>query len=272
MLGKSMENVRKTAPLIHCITNYVTVNDTANILLACGASPLMSDEPRDMDITSVCNALYLNIGTLNERSIEAMFIAGEKAKESGKVVVLDPVGAGASALRTSTAAEIMQKLRPDVIKGNASEIKTLALGKGKTKGVDADIDDEVTEENLNSAVKFIKDFSKSTGAVVAMTGKIDLVADNEKCYVIRNGHHLMSKITGTGCMLGAVSTAYAAANRADMTESVAAAVCLMGLAGEMGVGRMSEADGNVSLRNYIIDAVYNINEKTLERGAKYEIR
>lgn len=273
MLGKCMEKVRKTVPLVHCITNYVTVNDVANALLAGGASPIMSDEPKDVaDITSVCNALCINIGTLNARSIEAMFIAGEEANRRGNAVVLDPVGAGASTLRTSAAMEIMRRIKVDIIKGNASEIKTLALGSGTTKGVDADIADEITEEKLDAAVRFVKDFSKSTGAVIAMTGKIDLVADEEKCYVIRNGHSAMSKITGTGCMLGAIAAAYAAANADNMTEATAAAVCMMGLAGETAVSRMSEYDGNATLRNYIIDAVYNIDGKTLDGGAVYEIR
>ena len=111
MLGNCLENVKKTAPLVHNITNYVTVNDVANALLACGGSPIMSDEPDDVvDITSICRGLNINIGTLNKRSIEAMFVAGAKANELGNVVLLDPVGAGASALRTSTAVEIMEKI------------------------------------------------------------------------------------------------------------------------------------------------------------------
>ena len=145
MLGTCLENVRKTVPLVHNITNYVTVNDVANALLACGGSPIMSDEPEDVaDITSICGGLNINIGTLNRRSIEAMFIAGARAKELGHVVLLDPVGAGASALRTDTALALMEKVRPDVIRGNISEIKTLALGSGTTKGVDADAADTVT--------------------------------------------------------------------------------------------------------------------------------
>ena len=153
MLGTCLENVRKTVPLVHNITNYVTVNDVANALLACGGSPIMSDEPEDVaDITSICGGLNINTGTLNRRSIEAMFIAGARAKELGHVVLLDPVGAGASALRTDTALALMEKVRPDVIRGNISEIKTLALGSGTTKGVDADAADTVTEANLDAMV------------------------------------------------------------------------------------------------------------------------
>jgi hydroxyethylthiazole kinase len=273
MLGKCLENVKEKCPLIHNITNYVTVNDVANTLLASGGSPIMSDEPQDVsDITSICGGLNINIGTLNKISIEAMFISGKKAKELGHIVLLDPVGAGASKLRTDTAVKIMNEIKPDIIRGNISEIKTLALGNGTTKGVDADISDVVTEENLESMIEFTKAFSEKTGAVIAITGAIDLVADSKKCYVIRNGSPLMSRITGTGCMLSGLATAYAVANPENITDSVAAAVCLMGLAGEIGVSTMKATEGNSSLRNHIIDAIYNMDADKLNKGAKYEVR
>ena len=142
MFDECMKNLRESTPLIHNITNYVTVNDVANILLACGASPIMSDESEDVyDITSICGGLNINIGTLNERSIKAMFVAGHRANELGHVVLLDPVGAGASRLRTETALKLTTEIHFDVIRGNISEIKTLALGSGTTKGVDADVAD-----------------------------------------------------------------------------------------------------------------------------------
>ena len=273
MLGKCLENVKEKTPLIHNITNYVTVNDVANVLLASGGSPIMSDEPDDVsDITSICGGLNINIGTLNKRSIEAMFISGKKSKELGHIVLLDPVGAGASNLRTETAVKIMEEIRPDVIRGNISEIKTLALGSGTTKGVDADAADVVKEENLDSMVAFAKEFSEKSGAIIAITGAIDLVADSKKCYVIRNGSPMMSRITGTGCMLSGLATAYAVANPDNITEAVAASVCLMGLAGEIGVSNMKDSDGNSSLRNHIIDAIYNMDAETLNKGAKYEVR
>ena len=149
MLGIYVDTVRKKSPLVHNITNYVTVNDVANILLACGGSPIMSDEPDDVeDITSICGGLNINIGTLNKRTIEGMFVAGKKAKELGHIVLLDPVGAGASRLRTETALKIMKEIKPDIIRGNISEIKTLVNGSGTTKGVDADVADAVTEDSL----------------------------------------------------------------------------------------------------------------------------
>lgn len=273
MLGKCLENVRKSVCLVHNITNYVTVNDVANIILACGASPIMSDEPKDVeDITSICGGLNINIGTLNERSIEAMFVAGKKAKELGHVILLDPVGAGASKLRTETATAIVDQLQPTVIRGNISEIKTLASGSGTTKGVDADVADAVTEESLDAAVAFVKAFAKSTGSIVAITGAIDLVADADRCFVIRNGRPEMGKITGTGCQLSGMMTGYVVANPDQKLEAAAAAVCAMGLAGEIGFQHMQPGDGNSTYRNRIIDAIYNMDGETLDQGAKYEIR
>lgn len=273
MLKECLENVRKTVPLVHNITNYVTVNDVANVLLACGGSPIMSDEAEDVeDITSVCGGLNINIGTLHKTSIEGMFRAGKKANELGHPVLLDPVGAGASALRTNTALELMKELKFAVIRGNISEIKTLALGSGTTKGVDADVADAVTEENLDDAVLFVKEFARKTGSIIAVTGAIDLVSDEEKCYVIRNGRPEMGKITGTGCQLSGMMTAYVTANPENRLEAAAAAVCVMGLAGEIGWERMQEGDGNATYRNRIIDSIYNMTGEELEKGAKYEVR
>ena len=273
MLGTCIENVRKGVPLVHNITNYVTVNDVANILLACGGSPIMSDEPEDVeDITAICGGLNINIGTLNQRSIEGMFRAGKKANELDHVVLLDPVGAGASALRTNTAVELMEKIRFTVIRGNISEIKTLALGSGTTKGVDADVADAVTEENLDNAVTFVKDFAAKSGAIVAVTGAIDLVSDGKSCYVIRNGRPEMGRITGTGCQLSGMMTAFVVANPDNRLEAAAAAVCAMGLAGEIGWSHMAEGDGNSTYRNRIIDAIYNMDGETLNGGARYELR
>lgn len=273
MLGKCLDQVRKTGPLVHNITNYVTVNDVANVLLACGGSPIMSDEPDEVvDITTICSGLNINIGTLNKSSIHGMFLAGQRANELNHPVLLDPVGAGASALRTNTALELMKQISFTVIRGNISEIKTLASGSGTTKGVDADLADAFTEETLDSAVSFVKDFAKKTNAIIAITGAIDLVADGETCYVIRNGRSEMGRITGTGCQLSGMMTAFVAANPEEPVKAAAAAVCTMGLAGEIAWQRMQEGDGNSAYRNRIIDAIYCMDGAMLEEGAKYEVR
>ena len=273
MFKTCLENVRNTVPLIHNITNYVTVNDVANVLLACGASPIMADDEGEVEeITAICSGLNINIGTLNSRTIPSMLKAGKAAQALNHPVVLDPVGAGASALRTETARRLIREIRFTIVRGNMSEIKTLAAGSGNTRGVDASVEDVVTEENLESAIAFVKDLSARDGAIVAVTGAIDLVADAERCYVIRNGRPEMGKVTGTGCQLSALTAAYAAANPGNCLEAAAAAVCLMGLAGEIGFSRMAPGDGNATYRSRMIDAIYNMDGRTLERGAKYEVR
>ena len=273
MLGKMLENVRAARPLVHNITNYVTVNDCANILLACGGSPIMADDVAEVEeITSVCGGLNINIGTLNSRTIEAMLVAGKKANELGHPVLLDPVGAGASKLRTETALRIVKETKLAVIRGNISEIKTLAAGSGTTKGVDADTADAVTEETLDGAVAFAKKTARALGTVIAITGAIDIVTDGEKAYCIRNGHPMMSSITGTGCQLSAMTAAYITANPEHPLEAAAAAVCAMGLAGEIAYRRLSAEDGNSTYRNYIIDAIFRLTPEQLEGGAKYEVR
>lgn len=273
VLKTMLENVRAKSPLVHNITNYVTVNDVANVLLAAGSSPIMSDDADDVeDITSICGGLNINIGTLNKNTIPSMFLAGKKANALGHIVLLDPVGAGASRLRTDTANRLMQEVRFDAVRGNISEIKTLCTGSGSTKGVDADAVDAVTEANLDNGVQLVKAFAAQTGCIIAVTGAIDLVSDGERCWCIRNGRAEMSRITGTGCQLSALMTAFLVANPDRKLDAAAAAVCMMGLAGEIGWANMQPGDGNSTYRNRIIDAIFNMTGDALEEGAKYELR
>lgn len=274
MFREMLENVRKIHPLVHCITNYVTVNDCANILLACGGSPIMADDTGEVEeITSICGGLYINIGTLNHNTIPSMFMAGKRSNQLGHPVILDPVGAGASKLRTETSQKLLDEIKFTAIRGNVSEIKTLAQGEGTTKGVDADIADTVTEQTLDAAVEFSKAFSKRKDAVIVITGAIDIVADEKTAYIIRNGNPIMADITGSGCMLTALIAAYLVANPGRVLEATAAAVCAMGLCGELAFDRLEKTGGgNSTFRNYLIDAIYGLDGETLMRGAKYEIR
>ena len=274
MLKTMLKNVCEKSPLVHCITNYVTVNDCANILIACKGSPIMADDEAEVEeITSICNALVINIGTLNQRTISSMICAGKKANELNHPVILDPVGVGASKLRNDTAAKLLEEVKFQVIRGNISEIKTLALGNGTTKGVDADVADTVTYQTLDSVIAFAKEFSKKTGAVIAITGAIDIVCDADKAYVIHNGHPMMSQITGSGCMLTAMMGAYGAANPENPLEAAAAAVCAMGIAGELAYEKLEKTEGgNSTYRNNLIDEIYNLTADKLERWCKYETR
>lgn len=273
MLKELLDQVRRSTPLIHNITNYVTVNDCANALLACGGSPIMSDDPGEAEeITSICTGLNINIGTLNQRTIRSMLLAGKKAGSLEHPIVLDPVGAGASMLRTQTAATLLNALKLTAIRGNISEIKAMALGSGSTKGVDADAADAITPETLSGAVTFARDFARKTGTVIIITGAIDIVTDSETAYCIYNGNPMMSKITGTGCMLSAITAACLGANPDNPLLACTAAVSLMGLCGERAFMRLAENDGNAAYRNYIIDEIYHLDGETLEEGARYEMR
>ena len=271
VLSKALKNVRKKTPLVHCITNYVTVNDCANALLACGGSPIMSDEPKDVgDIQTICGGLVLNIGTLNEHTIAGMKAAGRKATELKHPIVLDPVGAGASALRTETASDLLEFNHVTVIRGNMSEVKALAGAASKTRGVDVNPDDAVTGENLAESAAFAKELAEKAGAIVAITGAIDIVADAKRAFAIRNGAPVMGRITGTGCMLSCIVAAYVVANPKARLEATVAAVAGMGAAGELALARMQPVDGNASLRTYIIDALFNMNGQALEAVARIE--
>lgn len=274
MFKEILEKVKVKTPLVHCITNYVTVNDCANILLACGGSPIMADDKNEVEeITSICNALDINIGTLNERTVESMVLASKKANELSHPVVLDPVGAGASKLRTETTFKLLNEINFSVIRGNISEIKTVYRGSGTTKGVDADVSDIVTEENLSEAVEFAKKLSEKTGSIITITGAIDIVSDKNKAYIIRNGHSMMSKITGTGCMLTALITAFCAANADNLLDATATAVVMMGLCGELAYENVIKNNtGTSSYRTYLIDEISKITAEILEEGAKVEIR
>lgn len=260
-----LNQIRAASPLIHCITNYVTVNDVANVLLAIGARPIMADDPEEVEeITALCAGLCLNIGTLNARTIPSMLTAGKRARALGQPVVLDPVGAGASRLRTETALRILDEVHPTVVRGNISEIRTLAVGSGTTQGVDANTADAVTEETLAATADFLRGFAARAEAIIAVTGAIDLVTDGVTTYVIRNGRAEMGRVTGTGCQLSALLAAALAVEPLGLLASVAETVALMGVAGEIAWAQMGERDGNATYRTRIIDAVYRMTGEELD--------
>lgn len=269
--GGFLDVVRTKAPLVHSITNYVTVNDCANALLACGASPIMSDEPAEVgDITSICGGLTLNIGTLHKASIEAMFVAGKRSAELGHPLILDPVGAGASTLRTEVAGQLLDELPITVVRANMSEAKALVSGAARTRGVDVCPDDIVTTENLSASVAFARDFARKIDAIVAITGAIDIVADANHAFAVRNGTSLQGKITGAGCMLSCLCSAFVVANPHASFEATLAAVVFMGVAGQVAAARMGEFDGNGMFRAYLLDALYLMDGRTLEAEALVE--
>lgn len=271
MIKSAFTNVRKKSPIIHNITNYVTANDCANIILSAGASPIMSDEPLEVEeIVAISEALNINIGTLNKNTIEAMLLAGCEANKRNIPIVLDPVGVGASTLRTNTALRLIENIKFSVIRGNSSEIKALILGTNTKSGVDVSDTDKISEDNIVDILQYAKDYSLKTGAVIVITGQTDIVVDGKKTALIKNGTSLMSSITGTGCQLSALIASFIGANENTFFATVSA-VCALGLCGEIAKERMSEKDGNASFRTYMIDALYNLTENELIEGANYEI-
>ncbi len=270
MFKSIFTNISEKKPLVHSITNYVTVNDCANIILAAGGSPIMADDIREVeDITSICSALVINMGTLNERTIESMVLAGKKANANGSPVIFDPVGVGASTLRNETAFRLLNEVKFSVIRGNISEILFLAKGAGTTKGVDASEADKVTPDNIQSVIDFAKSLSKKTGAVIAISGAIDIVANAEKAYTVTNGHPIMAQITGSGCMLAALIGTFCAANSDTLLDATTAAVGSMGLCGELAQEKMSKNDGGTGMfRMYLIDYISKLDAEKFESGAK----
>ena len=266
-IAGALDAVRGATPLVHCITNYVTVNDCANALLAVGASPVMADDAGEIeDIVGISNALVINIGTLNERTIRSMVMAGKAANRRGIPVVLDPVGAGASGLRTETARSLVETIRFAVIRGNASEIRTLLAGTGATRGVDAQAEHSA-EGALGQTIDVAVQLAVKTESVVVVTGATDVVTDGKAIFAIGNGHVLMSRITGSGCMLSAITGAFAATGGERLVESIAAGVSYMGLAGEY-AARDAEALGTGSFRTKLVDHLSILDRARFEQGMR----
>ncbi len=264
-------NIKQTKPLIHCITNYVTVNDVANILLSCGASPVMADAISEVsDITSISNALYLNIGTINERTIESMLLSIEVANNKNIPIVLDPVGVGASTFRNDCINKILNKGKISVIRANISEIKAIANTQNNTRGVDANEKDLINTSNLKSIIKMAKDLSYKLNCVIAISGKTDIICNKEECLIINNGDALMSSVTGTGCMLTSLIAAHLASSK-DPYKACISAIAQMGIAGEIAKEKLLINEGNSSYRNYLIDAISFVDTNLINERVKYEI-
>lgn len=274
MLKTILTNVKKYTPIVHSITNYVTVNDCANIILASGGSPIMADELDEMkDIVSLCSSLVINIGTLNKNTIQSMFLAGKIANELNIPIVFDPVGAGASNLRKETSFALLDKVNFSVIKGNISEIKFLANKIGNTSGVDACDSDKITTENLDSIISFAKSFSQKTGSIIAISGEIDIVASADKAYIIKNGHSFMELVTGTGCMLSALVGNYIATNKDNILEATVTAFCAMGVCGELAHKQLLSMNGGTNTyKMLLIDFISKLTIDILKAGAKIECR
>jgi hydroxyethylthiazole kinase len=267
-VGKLLEEVRVKKPLVHNITNYVTVNDCANILLALGASPIMADDIKEAaDITKISSALVINIGTLNERTIESMIASGRKANELNIPVVFDPVGAGASEFRNVTTQRIIDEVKISVLRGNMSEIKFIAGLQSTTKGVDASEAD--SKGTKDEGVSVAKALANKLNCTVAITGITDIISDGQRVAILENGHKLLSNVTGTGCMTTALVGGYCGAD-SDYFVAAVSGIISMGIAGEIAFEKAGEI-GTGSFHIAIIDAISKLNNDIISSMAKVRV-
>jgi len=256
--GALLEKVRARRPLVHHITNYVTVNDCANVTLAIGASPVMAHAVEELeDMVALAQAVVLNIGTADRMQLRSMFLAGARANQLGIPIVLDPVGAGATRFRTNASQQLLKELRIAVLKGNGGEISVLAGAGGKVIGVDS-------AGTGADPVNMVKEYAKHLGTTVALTGAEDIVSDGEKTLLVSNGHPLMGGFSGSGCMAASVIGTFVAVS-SDRVEATAAALAAFGLAGERAA---KTAASPFSLKHAIFDELCNLSPKDLEKGAK----
>ncbi len=261
MAMQDIQKIREEAPLIHNITNYVAMNVTANALLALGASPVMAHAPEEAEEMAVlAKALVLNLGTLSLPWINSMIKAGHMANHYAVPVVLDPVGSGATKFRTETAQLLLRNVNPAIVRGNASEIRSLVLAEQCTKGVDSV---HTTEETLEAA-QFL---SGTYRCVVSVSGATDIIVDRGAVIRVLNGHPIMPRVTAVGCIATAITAAFASVNKSFL-HAAANAMALVGVAGEMAAERCS---GPGSFLVCFMDALYNIQESDFNSRVKMEM-
>ena len=255
-------------PTVHAITNPVTVNDCANVILAAGGAPIMAQDEREAaEIQSRSDALVLNLGALHAQ--EAMLRAGREANACGHPVVLAPVGAGASFFRGELGRRLLHDVRCTAVRGNASEMRALALGSETTRGVEADARDRVTEGNLEAALAMLRAFSEKTGAVAVLTGETDLVVHGARAATVYGGDPMMGRVTGAGCMLTSLIGTLAGANPDDPFGAAVAAVAAMDVCGGLAGKRVREMqEGTASFRTRLNDAVSLLTPGQLAREAR----
>ncbi|PAB56723.1 hydroxyethylthiazole kinase [Anaeromicrobium sediminis] len=260
---KAFSLLKSNSPLVHHITNYVTAHICADMTLAIGASPVMADAIEEVEeMVSMSSSLVINIGTLNERTVKSMIKAGKKANECGTPVILDPVGAGATTFRYETTKKLIEEIDFAIIKGNLSEIKTIAGLSTKSRGVDS-IDMDSNSHNI------ARELAKKLNCVIVITGQEDIVSDGETTLVLKNGTPLLGSITGTGCMSASLIGSFVGVGLSPLT-SASLAILTMCISGEIAARRLSNDSGSKSFKTYLIDAVYNMEYDTISKEMNVE--
>lgn len=252
------QSVKSKKPLIHYITNPISINDCANMILAVGAKPIMAEHPLEVsEITAVSKSLGVNLGNITDNKMKSMLISGKTAYENKISQVIDLVGVGCSKLRLDYAKKFISECHPNVIKGNMSEIKAIYGIKSSAKGIDVGACDIITEQNFDENIKIIKRLSMETGSVVAATGVVDIISNGTYTYIISNGCEMLSMITGTGCMLTGIIASYISSG--NILEGTVLAVALMGICGELS----QNVKGTGSFRNELIDNMFSISDNII---------
>ncbi len=259
-IEEDLKRIRTESPLIHNITNFVAMNITANALLAVGASPVMAHAVEEVEeMVRIANALVINIGTLSTPWIEAMFKAGREARKRGIPIVFDPVGAGATRMRTETARAFIAEVGPDIVRGNASEILALRRDEAAAKGVDS-------RHAAEDALEAGRELASEHGIVVSISGAADLVVDRDSLIRIANGHEIMPRVTGLGCTASALTGAFAAVDPSRL-HAAAAAMAVMGIAGEIAA---ASSRGPASFQTAFIDALFNLSDTEIRSRLRIE--
>jgi hydroxyethylthiazole kinase len=260
--GQLLDKIRRTSPLIHNITNFVVMNSSANILLAIGASPVMAHCISEVEeMASLANALVLNIGTLDENWVASMIRAAKTANLKSIPVVLDPVGAGATRLRTEVTKKIISEAKISVLRGNASEIFSLVSAAVKTRGVDSSL--SMNNEILDAA----KEIAVKMECVIAISGKDDVITNGKRTYRVSNGQPIMTRVTGIGCGLSAVTGAFCAAAPEDLLMATAAAHACYGLCGDLAI-KVSDKPGGFFTA--FLDTLYSVDAAAMDVGLKVQ--
>lgn len=257
-LIRDLDLIRKQSPLIHNITNYVVMNNTANALLAIGASPVMAHSVDEVvEMTNIASSLVINIGTLEALWVEAMLIAGKTALNKSTPIVFDPVGAGATSYRSKVCKQLIEECKPSIIRGNASEIIALSDAQAQTKGVDST---NASDSALDSA----KTLAYKTKAIVVISGETDYITDGINVETVKNGNPMMAKVTGMGCTATAIVATFAAVNK-NLLEAATHGMSVMGICGEVAA---AHSQGNGSLQVNFLDTLFNINEEVIRKNIR----
>lgn len=276
-INQTLTQIKEKNPLTHCITNTVTINDCANASLAIGGSPIMAEDIEEVEeITTIASALVINIGTLTKLQIESMKLSAKTANKTDTPIILDPVGVGVSKLRNDTTIDLIENYDIATIRGNISEIKAIAKLSGlidennTAKGVDVNIDDIITEENIETNGRIIKELAAKLNTTILASGPIDILSDGKTTVAIYNGDDMMPLITGSGCMLSTIVGSCVGGS--SPLEGSLVAILAMNIAGEKARAKVDEKDeGTGSFRAYLIDYLYKTDAESLASESKIRI-